>query len=247
MMAYWVSGVIAPHILIVGAIEGKWSASLPSPTSPGERTPSSRWIGCCMGPRAGRDAVVKGKIRCPCWESNRGLATCSLVTIWTELQGFSSVGKEVKSAHYIRQNTLNILTKGNVWGRGQPSLVERRPRRFVCRKGWAGRYRWMAPRPTKSYPALVTHCARAIQNRGLIFSRIVPGGKWFSWQLPVCLTLPSFLSVYPISASGVPSEMNLKGVLTCIVRKQARNKTGRSNTCCEFTTEKSNFVNYQRC
>jgi hypothetical protein len=39
-----------------------WSASRPGRFTPGERAPDTHWIGSWVGPRAGQDAVEKGKI-----------------------------------------------------------------------------------------------------------------------------------------------------------------------------------------
>jgi len=73
---------------------------------------------------------------------------------------------------------------------------------------------WMAPCPTKSYLALVTHCARAIQNRGFIYSTIVPAGLQqviFMRKLLVRLILLHYLSLYQWN--------DLKG-MSYIFRKQ---------------------------
>jgi hypothetical protein len=44
---------------------GERSASLPDCFTPGERAPGTHWIGGCMGPRAGMDAIAKRKIPNP--------------------------------------------------------------------------------------------------------------------------------------------------------------------------------------
>jgi hypothetical protein len=44
------------------------TAALP----PEETAPGTHWIGGCLGPRAGPDAMVQRKISCPCRESNPG-------------------------------------------------------------------------------------------------------------------------------------------------------------------------------
>jgi hypothetical protein len=67
MKVYWGSGGIAPHILRPG---GEWSASRLGRFTPGERAPSTHWIGGWVGPRAVLDMVVKRKIPSPHWKSN---------------------------------------------------------------------------------------------------------------------------------------------------------------------------------
>jgi hypothetical protein len=53
--------------------EGEWSASRPGRAfTPGERTPGTHCTGGWVGPRAGLDTEVKGKILCPCRGSNPG-------------------------------------------------------------------------------------------------------------------------------------------------------------------------------
>jgi hypothetical protein len=49
-------------------VGGKWSASRPGRFTPGERTPSTNWIGGQVGPRASLDDVEK--ILDPYWDSN---------------------------------------------------------------------------------------------------------------------------------------------------------------------------------
>ena len=73
---------------------------------------------------------------------------------------------------------------------------------------------WMAPCPTKGYLALVTHCARAIQNRSFIYSTIVPAGLQqviFMRKLLVRFILLHYLSLYQWN--------DLKG-MSYIFRKQ---------------------------
>jgi hypothetical protein len=50
---------------------GEWSASLPGRAfTPGERTPGTHCTGGWVGPRAGLDTEVRGKIVCPRRRSN---------------------------------------------------------------------------------------------------------------------------------------------------------------------------------
>jgi hypothetical protein len=51
------SGDIALTILSSAQDGDEWSASRPSCFTPGETAPGTHWIGCCIGPRAGVDAV----------------------------------------------------------------------------------------------------------------------------------------------------------------------------------------------
>jgi hypothetical protein len=65
------------------------SSQLSSPTAlPPRKEPRTQWMRGCVGTRAGLDVVAK-KISLPLWESNLGLRACCLVTILTELSGFS--------------------------------------------------------------------------------------------------------------------------------------------------------------
>jgi hypothetical protein len=58
------------HSLTSALDEGEWSASRLGRFTPKERAPDTHWIGGWVGPRTVLDAVVKGKIPSPCWESN---------------------------------------------------------------------------------------------------------------------------------------------------------------------------------
>jgi hypothetical protein len=50
------------HIFLTSALGGgEWSASRPGCFTPGERAPSTYWIGGWVGPRAGLDDVEKRK------------------------------------------------------------------------------------------------------------------------------------------------------------------------------------------
>jgi hypothetical protein len=50
---------------------GEWSASRPGRSfTPGERTPGTHCTGGWVGPRAGLDTEVRGKILFPRWGSN---------------------------------------------------------------------------------------------------------------------------------------------------------------------------------
>jgi len=55
-----------------------------------ERAPGTHWIGSWAASRVNMDIVVKRKepLSCPCYESNLGCPTHSLVTILTELPRF---------------------------------------------------------------------------------------------------------------------------------------------------------------
>jgi hypothetical protein len=44
---------------------GEWSTSRPGSFTPRERDPGTHWIGGCVGPRTGLDAVVKKKFPAP--------------------------------------------------------------------------------------------------------------------------------------------------------------------------------------
>jgi hypothetical protein len=55
---------------------------VPWPLYPKERTPSTHWIGGCVGPRAGPDIVEKRKIPCPYQESNPSHPARSLSLCW---------------------------------------------------------------------------------------------------------------------------------------------------------------------
>jgi hypothetical protein len=51
------------HIFLTSALAGgEWSASRLGRINPGERTPSTHWIGSLVDPRAGLDDVEKRKI-----------------------------------------------------------------------------------------------------------------------------------------------------------------------------------------
>jgi hypothetical protein len=50
------------HSLTSALDEGEWSASCPGRFTSRERAPATHWIGGWVGPRAGLDAVSKGKI-----------------------------------------------------------------------------------------------------------------------------------------------------------------------------------------
>jgi hypothetical protein len=51
---------VSIHIFLTSALAGgEWSASRPSRFTPGERAPSTHWIGDWVNPRAGLDDVEK--------------------------------------------------------------------------------------------------------------------------------------------------------------------------------------------
>jgi len=64
---------------------GEWSASCPGRFTPGERVPSTHWIGHWVGHRAGLDSVTKRKISLPYWKWNSCRPARSLVDEVTEL------------------------------------------------------------------------------------------------------------------------------------------------------------------
>jgi hypothetical protein len=71
MEAYW--GVeVQLHTFLTSALDGgEWSTSRLGCFDPRERAPGTHWIGSWVGPRAGLDAVEKGKIPSPRQESNK--------------------------------------------------------------------------------------------------------------------------------------------------------------------------------
>jgi hypothetical protein len=58
------------HSLTPALDGGEWSASRPSRFTPRERAPGTNWIGSCVDPRAGLDAVVKRKFPSPYRDSS---------------------------------------------------------------------------------------------------------------------------------------------------------------------------------
>jgi hypothetical protein len=51
------------HVFLTSAVGGgEWLASRSCSFTPGERVSDTRWIGGCVGPRVGLDAVAKIKI-----------------------------------------------------------------------------------------------------------------------------------------------------------------------------------------
>jgi hypothetical protein len=61
---------MAPPFLTSALDEGKWSALCPSYFNSRGTAPTTHCMGGWVGPRAGLDATQKGKISCPCQESN---------------------------------------------------------------------------------------------------------------------------------------------------------------------------------
>jgi hypothetical protein len=69
--------------------EGEWSASRPGRAlPPGERAPGTHCIGGWVGPRAGLDAEVRGKILCLCQGSNHGRPVRSQTLYWPSYSGY---------------------------------------------------------------------------------------------------------------------------------------------------------------
>jgi hypothetical protein len=58
------------HPFLTALDGGEWSDSRPGRFNPRERARDINWIGDCVEPRAGLDAVVKRKIPSLCWKSN---------------------------------------------------------------------------------------------------------------------------------------------------------------------------------
>jgi hypothetical protein len=65
-------GSIAPLLFTSALDMSEWSASHPSAFTPGERAPSTHWIGDWMDFRVGLDAVEYRKISLSCREPNPG-------------------------------------------------------------------------------------------------------------------------------------------------------------------------------
>jgi hypothetical protein len=64
---------------------GEWSASRPGPFIPREKAPGTHWIGGWVGPGAGLDAVMNGKIPSPCRDSNpRSASPMTILKMDTE-------------------------------------------------------------------------------------------------------------------------------------------------------------------
>jgi hypothetical protein len=61
MKANWGSGCIIHIFLTSALVEGEWSASRPYRFTPGERAPSTHWLGGWVEPRAGMDDAGKKK------------------------------------------------------------------------------------------------------------------------------------------------------------------------------------------
>jgi hypothetical protein len=70
------------HSFLTCALErGEWSVSLAA-LYPAERAPGTHCTGGWVGPRAGLDAEVRGKILCLCWGSNTGHPVPSQTLYW---------------------------------------------------------------------------------------------------------------------------------------------------------------------
>jgi hypothetical protein len=59
MNAYGGVDIQTNVLLTLGLVGGEWSASCPSHFTPGERAPSTHWIGGWVGPRASLDDMEK--------------------------------------------------------------------------------------------------------------------------------------------------------------------------------------------
>jgi hypothetical protein len=68
MKTYEGSEDIAPQFLTLTLDRGGWSASRPGRFTHGETANDTHWIGVCVGPRVGLDAVEKRKISWACQE-----------------------------------------------------------------------------------------------------------------------------------------------------------------------------------
>jgi hypothetical protein len=75
-METWGNGGIAPPFFTSALDGGEWLASRVCRFTPEERAPGTHWIGGCVGPRVGLDAVEKRKIL-HCRESNPGCSSRS--------------------------------------------------------------------------------------------------------------------------------------------------------------------------
>jgi len=74
------------HAFLSSALdEGEWSASRSGCFTPRGSTAGTHCIGAWVGPRAGLDAVAKGKNLSPCRELNPSHSARRLVTDLTEL------------------------------------------------------------------------------------------------------------------------------------------------------------------
>jgi hypothetical protein len=79
----WRSGSIAPSVHKFGT-RRTWVVSFtPWQLYRQGNNPGIHWIGGWVGPRAGLDAMEKGKNPCPCRESNPSRPVRSLVTVLT--------------------------------------------------------------------------------------------------------------------------------------------------------------------
>jgi hypothetical protein len=59
------------YSFLTSGLDGcEWSASRPGSALPRGKTPSTHCTGGWVDPRAGLDTEARGKILCPCWESN---------------------------------------------------------------------------------------------------------------------------------------------------------------------------------
>jgi hypothetical protein len=72
------------YSFLTSALEGGEVVSItPRPHfTPGKIVPGTHCIGGWVGPRAGLDAEVRGKILCPCRGSNLGCPVCSQTLYW---------------------------------------------------------------------------------------------------------------------------------------------------------------------
>jgi hypothetical protein len=95
------------YSFLTSALEGGWvvSITLRPRFTPGQRAPGTHCTGGWVGPRAGLDAEVRGKILFPCRESNPGRPVHSQDTVQTDVPRLS---KSVHSSVCMIHGSLNF-------------------------------------------------------------------------------------------------------------------------------------------